>query len=101
MINNYLQLSSWMISIIIGLVYYYLLNTVFTKVNTYNIIIKIFIDIVFVTLVSALLIFTYYKFNGGYIHYGYPLFYILGYFVAKIVNKGVNNLKKTFFLKKR
>lgn len=101
MINNYLQLSSWIISILLGFIYYYFINVIVTKLNSHNIIIKIFIDTLYILIISLLLIYIYYKFNGGYIHYGYPLFYTLGYIAAKIVNKSVNMLKKTFFLKKR
>ena len=98
--NSTMQLLSWFISFFIGFIYYFLLNFIIIRINSKNIIIKTFIDLIYIFLISFALIYTYYYFNGGYIHYGYPLFYVLGYFVSKKVNTSVKRLKKTIFLKK-
>lgn len=98
--NNIIQLSSWIISFFVGFVYFFMLNYIIIKINSKKILIKIFLDIIYVIIASLTLMYIYYYFNGGYIHYGYPIFYIAGYFVAKKVNTCVKRLKKTFFLKK-
>lgn len=98
--DNVTQLSSWLVSFVIGFVYYFLLNYIIIKINSKNIFIKIFLDTIYVILISLVLIYIYYWFNGGYIHYGYPIFYLLGYLAAKKVNRCVKRLKKALFLKK-
>ena len=100
MINNVTQLGSWLIAIIIGIIYYFVLKFIILKINSNNIFIRIFIDIFYIFISSFLIIKTYYYFNGGYIHYGYLLFFAIGYFISRKVNNSVKRLKKTIFLKK-
>lgn len=98
--NNFQQLDSWFVSFIIGFLYYLFLNYFILFFNSRNLFIRIVLDSFYIFIVSIGIIYFYFKYNNGYIHYGYPLFYILGYYVSKKVNYRVKALKKTFFLKK-
>ena len=90
MINTYLQLYSWILSFFIGIIYGFILDLFIKYTVINNVIIKVFKDVAFVFVMSILLIYIYYKFNGGYIHYGYLLFFILGYVFNNIVKNRVN-----------
>ena len=100
MISSSLQLFSWVISFLIGALYFYFYKYIIKVFNLKNIVLKIFIDTFYIIFVSFLITYTYYKVNLGYIHYSYIIFYILGYFCAFKVKMCVKVLKKTYFSRK-
>lgn len=101
MISSNTQLFSLFISLIIGFVYYFVMKYIISKFNSCNLFLKIIIDLLYVLLLSLIIIYIYYKVNGGYIHFSYPLFYVCGYYAAFIVNKYVKIHGKTFFSDKK
>ena len=101
MINSNLQLFSWIISLFIGFIYYFILNYIYIRLNFRNIFLKLIIDISYIFITFVILSYTYYKINNGVIHYGYPIFYVIGYYLANRVNICVKRLKKAIFLKNR
>lgn len=101
MINSNLQLFSWIISLFIGFIYYFILNYIYIRLNFKNIFLKLIIDIFYIFITFVILSYIYYKINNGVIHYGYPIFYVIGYYLANRVNICVKRLKKAIFLKNR
>ena len=89
MINSNIQLFSFISSIMIGFIYCYLYKYYFKIFKKQKIIFLIFIDALFIIINLVSLIFLYMRINGGYIHYSFIIFWIIGYLVAIKVNKYV------------
>ena len=101
MISSSIQILSWFVSLIIGSIYYFYLKFILCKINSKNIILKFSLDVIYVLFFTYVVINVYYKLNGGYIHYSYPIFYLIGYLISYKVNMNVKLLKKTIFSKKK
>ena len=94
MIDNNLQLISWFSSIFIGFIYSFLILLYKKIIYNKAIIIKILSSIGLILLFSLLLIYFYYKVNGGYVHYSFIVFWICGGYLFYLVKSHVNRHKK-------
>lgn len=101
MISSSLQLYSWFISLIIGAVYYYINSIFIFRFKPKLLVLRLIYYSIFVFIVSFSLIYIYYKINNGYIHYSYPIFWIIGYYISFKVKSYVNLHIFPFFSKKR
>lgn len=95
MISSNIQLLSWLISIVIGFIYYHILNAFYRFTSRYGLFIRIFFDIFLIFIVTSLLIYIYLKVNNGFIHYSFVIFWFLGYLLSNIVNIYVKRQKKS------
>ena len=79
MINNYVQLYSWILSIIIGFIYSIILRVYFLIIRNRRFSIRMLLHFLLITLISSLIVICYLEFNGNLLHYSYILFWIIGY----------------------
>ena len=94
MINAYLQLLSWIISFIIGIIYGFISSIYFDLLKKRSFFIKLVCDILFVITISTVLSVLYFKVNYGFIHYSYIIFWFFGYYVNFKVKFKVKRHKK-------
>ena len=95
MISSNIQLLSWLVSIVIGLIYYHIINVFYRFTSRYRLFIRIFFDILFIFILTSLFIYIYLKVNNGFIHYSFVIFWFLGYLLSNIVNIYVKRQKKS------
>lgn len=93
MISGTFQLFSWISSIFLGFIYGFISNKFIKFTRGLRLIYRLFLDIIYVIICSALLIFIYYKINGGYIHYSYLIFWSIGYYLFFLVKSCVKRHK--------
>lgn len=86
MINNYIQLYSWLFSFSIGFTYKILIDLYFYLFSKINYLLRIFLDFLFVLFISISVIYLYFKLNGNVFHYSYLLFWGVGYITSNKLN---------------
>jgi hypothetical protein len=94
MIDNNLQLYSWIFSIMVGFLYAFSFHFFYKYTFCKRNIIKIILSFFYVITITFCGIFSYYKVNGGYIHYSFLVFWILGAYIFNIVKCTVKRHKK-------
>lgn len=89
MIDNNIQLLSWLISVLIGFIYA-LAICLFKRITiNKRKLFKIFCSILFICIFSIFSIYVYYIVNGGIIHYSFLVFWVCGSYLFHIVKSYV------------
>ena len=88
--NSTIQLISLSISLIYGILFYFITNLNFYLINNINKILKNIITIIYVFNMSFIYAIILYKLNNGYFHIYFILMVIFGYYIGYLLN---NNIK--------
>ncbi len=100
MISSPIQLYSLFFSVLLGSLYNFILNLYLIKINYKKIYFRCVFHTIFILFISIIVINIYFKINGGFIHYSYLLFWIIGYFITNKVKLYVKQQKKSKYYKK-
>lgn len=87
--SSYLQLLSFFVSLVFGILFYYVTIINFKIIESLKKYLKHIITFIYVLDVIVIYIIIFYKLNKGYFHIYFLLMVILGYFVGFLTNKKI------------
>ena len=103
--NNVIQLFSFIISFLFGIVFAFLNELNSSLIKKKKLYLKIIITFLFVVDVSLLYLIVIYKLNNGIMHVYFLIFIILGYIISykkiKVLSKNVKRTVKMVNFKKK
>lgn len=86
MISSNVQLLSWIISILVGYIYFHVSFLYFSFVSRYHLYFRMIFHLIYIMLISLGISYLYYRVNYNVFHYSYVLFWFGGYYLYKKIN---------------
>ena len=87
--NAKMQLISFLISFIYGILFYFLTILNFKLIDKCRVLIKHFITFVYVLDIAIIYIIIFYHLNKGYFHLYFILTVLLGFIIGLVINKKI------------